>query len=59
MVRLALHGPHAGVHEVEPVVGLVVLAGTLRVGDFVGGVVLLDEVLQDAAGLEEADFLAV
>ena len=59
VVRLALHGAHAGVHEVEPVVGLVVLAGALRVGDFVGGVVLLDEVLQDAAGFEEADFLAV
>ena len=59
VVCLPLHGADARVHEVQPVVGFVVFAGALRVGDFVGGVVLLDEVLQDAAGFEEADLLPV
>lgn len=59
MVRLALHRAHAGVHEIQPVVHLVVFAGALREGDLVIIVVLFDEISQDPAGLEEADLLAV
>ena len=52
MVRLALHGTDACVLEEEPVVRLVVLAGALGIGDLVVWVVLLGQVLQDAAGFE-------
>jgi len=59
VVALALHGPHAGVLEEEPVVDLVGLAGAAGVRDLVLGVVLLDEVLLDGAGFEEVDGLPV
>lgn len=59
VVRLALHRPHARVLIEQPVVDCVVLRGPLRVGDLVVLVVLLDEVLQDAAGFEEVDGVAV
>lgn len=55
MIRLALHRPHAGVLVEEPIINCVVFWRTLRVGDLVVFVVLLDEVLQDAAGFEEVD----
>lgn len=45
--------------EVNPIVHLIVLAGALRVGNLVVLVVLLDQVLKDASGLEEPDFLTV
>lgn len=48
MVRLALHRPHTGVLVEEPVAECVVLGRAPGIGDFVVGVVLLDEVLQDA-----------
>ncbi len=41
--------------EEKPVIDFIALAGALGVGDLVLGVVLLDEVLKDGAGLEEAD----
>ncbi len=59
VVCLALHGADAAVQEEEPVVHFVGLARVGRVGDFVVGVVPLDEVLEDAAGFEEPDWLAV
>lgn len=59
VVRLALHGPHARVLEEQPVGHLVVLARASRVGDLVVLVVLVDQVLEDASGLEDADLLAV
>lgn len=60
MVRLALHGSDARVQEEEPVVDFVGLARAGWVADFVvDAVVLLDEVLHDGAGFEEADRLAV
>ena len=59
MVGLSLHRAHAAVQEEKPVVDFIALAGTLGVGDLVLRVVLLDEVLQDGTGLEEADLLAV
>lgn len=59
MICLALHRPHAGVLVKQPVINCVGLGCTLRVGDLVVFVVLLDEVLQDAAGFEEVDGLVV
>ncbi len=60
VVRLALHGADARVEEEEPVVDFVGLARAGRVADFVvDAVVLLDEVLHDGAGFEEADRAAV
>lgn len=59
VVSLALHGTNAGVLEEQPVVHLVVFAGALGEGDLVVGVILLCQVLQNAAGLEQADLLAV
>lgn len=60
MVRLALHGTDARVQEEEPVVDFIGLARAGRVADFVvEAVVLLDEVLHDGAGFEEADGAAV
>lgn len=60
MVRLALHGTDAGVLVEEPVVDLVGFAGPRGVGDAVRGrVVLLNEVLEDTAGFEQADLLPV
>lgn len=59
VVGLALHGAHAGVEKEEPVVDFVGLAGAFGVGDVVVRVVLLDEVLHDGAGFEEADGAAV
>lgn len=59
MVRLPLHGAEAGVLEEEPVVDLVGFAGALRIRDFVVWVILVREVLEDAAGFEEVDCLAV
>jgi hypothetical protein len=59
VIRLALHGSDAGILEVQPADGLVVFAGALGVGDLVVLVVLLGQVGEDAAGLEEPDLLAV
>lgn len=59
VVGLPLHGAHAPVQEEEPVVNFVAFAGPFGVGDLVLGVVLLNEVLQDGTGLEEADLLAI
>lgn len=59
VVRLALHGAHARVLEEQPVDHLVVLARAGRVRDLVVLVVLVDQVLQDASRLEDADLLAV
>lgn len=59
MVSLPLHGPHARVLEEEPVVDFVGFAGSAWVRDLVVLVVLLGEVLEDAAGFEEADLSAV
>lgn len=59
MVRLALHRAHTGVLVEEPVVDLVVFRCTARIGDLVVVVVLLDEVLEDAAGFKEVDLLAI
>lgn len=59
VVRLALHGSDAGILEVQPADGLVVLAGAPGVGDLVVLVVLLGQIGEDAAGLEEPDLLAV
>lgn len=59
VVGLALHGAQAGVEEEEPVVHFVGFPRAFRVGDSVVSVVLLDEVLHDGAGFEEADGAAV
>lgn len=60
MVRLALHRADAGILVEEPIVDFVGFAGPGGVRDAMRrGVVLLDQVLQDTAGLEEADLLAV
>jgi len=59
VVGLPLHRAHAPVQEEEPVVDFVAFARPFGVGDLVLGVVLLDEVLEDGAGLEEADLFAV
>lgn len=59
VVGLTLHGTDARVLEEQPVVHLVVFAAALGEGDLVVGVVLLRKVLEDAAGFEEADLLAI
>ena len=60
VVRLTLHGPDAGVLEEEPIVYFIALARAGWVADFVvDAVVLLNEILQDRAGFEEADHLAI
>lgn len=59
VVCLALHGANTGILEEEPVGHLVVFTGALGEGNLVVGVVLLHQILQDAAGLEQADRLAV
>lgn len=59
VVGLALHGADAGVQEEEPVGHFVGFARAFGVGDFVVEVVLLDEVLHDGAGFEEADGAAI
>lgn len=59
VVSLALHGADAGVLEEEPVVHLVVFAGTPGERDLVLGIILFDQILQDATRLEKADLLAV
>jgi hypothetical protein len=53
MVGLTLHGAQSGILEEDPVVHFVLFSGALRVGDFVVFVVLLGEVLEDAARFEE------
>jgi hypothetical protein len=60
VVGLALHGTQSSVLKEDPVVYLVVLACACRVGDLVLGlVILLDEVLEDTTGLEDADGLTI
>ncbi len=59
MVCLALHGAQTRVLPEQPVVHLVVLARTFRVADFMVRVVLVGQVCEDAAGLEQADLLAI
>lgn len=59
MVGLALHGSEAAHLPHQPVGGLPVLARAGGVGHLVVLVVAVDEVLQDAAALEDADGLAV
>ena len=52
---LPLHRPHTSVLEKDPRVHFIELAGAPRVGEFVRGVILVDEVLQDGAGFEKVD----
>ena len=59
VISLALHGTQARILEEEPVVGLVVLAGALGIGNLMLRVILLGQVLQDATRLEETDRLAI
>lgn len=59
VVCLALHGANTCVLEEEPVGHLVVLTCALGERNLVVGVVLLHQILQDAARLEQADLLAV
>ena len=59
MVRLALHRSYAGILVEEPIVDFVGFAGAARVRDLVVRIVLLGEVLEDGAGFEDADLLAV
>lgn len=60
MVGLSLHGSDAGIEEEKPVVDFIRLATTGWIGDLVLGlVVLLDEILHDAAGFEESNAFAV
>ena len=59
VVRLALHWAHTSIQEEEPVVDFVAFTRPFRIGDDVFSVVLLDQVLHDAAGLEKPDHLAV
>ena len=56
---LPLHRPQSRVLEPRPVVHLVVLPGSPGIADLVVCVILFDEILEDGAGLEEADGLAV
>ncbi len=59
VIGLALHRAQAGVLEEEPVGHLVVFTRARGKADTVVTVVLLDQILEDAAGLEDADRLAV
>ncbi len=60
VISLSLHGPDPSIEEEEPVVDFVSLAATGRIGDLVLVlIVLLDQVLHDAAGFEQADHLAI
>ena len=59
VVGLALHGTNTGILEVQPAVHLVILTRTSRVGDLVVLVVLFHQVGENAAGLEDADLLAI
>ena len=56
---MTLHRSNASVLVEQPVVGLVVLASPLGVRDFVLCVVTLNEILHDAARLEQVDGLAI
>lgn len=60
VISLSLHGPDPSIEEEEPVVNFVRLTATGGIGDLVlDFIVLLDEILHDAAGLKEADRLAI
>lgn len=59
VVRLPLHRTHTRIQEEQPVVHLIVLSRALRVRDLVLGIILVDEVLLDAATLEQADLFPV
>lgn len=59
VVRLALHWAHTSIQKEEPVVDFVAFTRPFWIGDGVFSVVLLDQVLHDAARLEKTDHLAV
>ncbi len=60
MISLPLHGPNPSVEEEKPVVDFVRLTAARWIGDLVLDlVVLLDEILHDAARFKKADHLAI
>ena len=59
MICLALHRAHARVLEEEPIVCFVVFSRASRVRNLVVLVVLFSKVLENAAGFEYVDFLAI
>jgi len=56
VVGLTLHWTEARVREEDPLVHFVLFSGAVRVRDLVPSVVLLGEVLEDAAGFERTGF---
>lgn len=57
--RNTLHRPNARVLKIQPIPHLIILARSARVRKLVLGVIVVHQILQDTAGLEQADFLAV